>query len=378
MRIGVNLLYLRPGGVGGSEIYVRSLIKEIGGRRDVDLILFCSPFVASTFAPRARVDIVEVGGREFSQGRRLYQENWGMRDLLRNHPVDVLFSPANFAPALLPVRVPQVATVHDLQHLAYPENFPLLTRAARSVLFRSTFLRCARIIAISEFTRVGILESYALAPGKVAAVLQGVDAPAHPTPTVIEEARARFLPGEGYVCYPARAWPHKNHVTLFRAIALLRRQGLSIPLALSGASSAAFDRLRTLPESLGIGGQVRFLGMLARKDLFSMIAGARALVFPSRFEGFGLPILEAMHLGVPVAASDAASIPEVAGKAALLVPPEDVAAWARAIRRLVEDPVLRATLVAEGRENVKRFSWERCADGTLSVLRAAAERRRPG
>jgi len=376
MRVGFNLLYLRPGRVGGSEVYARSLLAAMAPLLDTPVTVYCSAEAAATFQPSPRVRLVPVFQGAFTQAKRLFAENWQLRAALRAHPVDVLLSPGNFAPGLLPSRVPQVATVHDLQHVALPANFSLRTRLARAVLFRATFLRCRLLISISDYTRQELLRRYGLAPGRVAAVPLGADFPAPPSTAAVEAARAAHGLTGPYLCYPAMVAPHKNHQVLFRALASLRRAGRPVPLlALTGATDEALARLRPATEAEGVDDLVRPLGYLPRAELQAVIAGATALVYPSRFEGFGLPLLEAMQLGVPVVSSRATSLADVAGDAALLLSPDDDAGWADAIQRVTSEAGLRERLVAAGRANVRRFSWRRCAEETLSVLAAAAARR---
>jgi glycosyltransferase involved in cell wall biosynthesis len=375
MRIGVNLLFLRPGKVGGGEVYVRSLLAEMATRVDAPMVLFCFEDAAATFEPAPTIQVVACVRGSYSAGRRLVGENWALRQHVGNRTIDVLFSPAAYAPALLPSRVPQVATIHDLQHVSFPGNFSFGTRLARAVLIRGTLLRCRRIMTVSEFSRQELLQFYGLAPERVVAAPLGVDFPSVPSPGSIDAARTAHRLTRPYVCYPAVVAPHKNHETLFRALADLRRRAYSPPLlALTGASPEAFSRLMRTAEAQEVADIVRPLGYLPRSELQAVLAGASALVFPSRFEGFGMPLLEAMRMNVPVVSSRAASLGEVAGEAALLLPPNDVPAWASAILQVVSDHALRARLVAAGTVNLQRFSWAHCATQTLSVLAAAASR----
>lgn len=375
MRVGFNLLYLRPGRVGGSEVYARSLLSAMASQLDEPVTVFVSGEAAATFAESPKIRVVPVFDGPFSQAKRLLAENLLLARVLRAHPVDVVLSPANFSPVLLPSGVPQVASVCDLQHLGCPDNFSWRTRLAREAMFRATFLRCRHLLAISEFTRDEVVAHYGVPASRITPTQLGADLPQRPTPAAVEEVRGRHVLGAEYVIYPAMMAPHKNHRSLFQAWAELRhRHGRAVPLVLTGAHSQEFARFAPLLRELRIEDLVRSLGLLPRADFLALLSGASAMVFPSRFEGFGMPLIEAMALGVPVVSSRAASLTEVAGDAALLLAPEDVAGWADAVLRVLSDPPLRARLVAAGAENVKRFSWERCAAETLAALRGVAGR----
>lgn len=370
MRIGVNLLYLRPSRVGGSEVYIRELIKHLGMIGRSQLVVFCSMEVARTMETQSPVRVVPVTARPFSQLGRLLDENFTLRKALRLHPVDVLFSPANFGAPLLGTRTPQVITVHDLQHLRFKSNFSLAQRLFRSIMFRLSFMSAKHVISISEFTRKDILQSYGVSPDKVSVVLEGVDHKFQPSTHLLTEVRERFDLGTRFFYYPAAMAAHKNHLRLLDAFSMVKdRVGADLQLVFTGAKTALYESVEQRVHDLGLDHSVKHLGFVNREEVFALMTLASALLFPSDFEGFGLPLLEAMHCGTPVIASDQASIPEVTGDAAILLNPRDTEGWARAMQEILENQVLRAQLVERGYTNVGRFSWERCADQTLEVFR---------
>jgi glycosyltransferase involved in cell wall biosynthesis len=299
---------------------------------------------------------------EYSARRRFVAENFRINADLRRRPLDVLFSPTNFAIPLLTRRVPQVVTVYDLQHRWLRQNFSLAKWWARELLFRTTSRRASAVICVSEFGAKDMHNTYSTAPRKLHSIPLGVEVD---VPTAHQRAEVRSLYGlrGPFVIYPAMWAPHKNHETLRAAMAQLEDVA-DVTLVLTGR-----------PPQVPIHDlQIRHLGQVPRAHLMALMAEAQGLVFPSRFEGFGLPILEAMALGTPVAATREGSLAEVCGSAAITVLPDDVSGWAEVIRYFGENRTGSVSLVAEGLANVERFSWERCAEETLALLHNAAWR----
>jgi len=187
----------------------------------------------------------------------------------------------------------------------------------------------------------------------------------------IEGVKARYHIRGEYVLYVGTLQPRKNLGRLLEAVALLRkeaRRGEAPSLIIAGRKGWLYDPVFQQVERLGLEGEVVFPGYVPQEDLPALLSGARLFVFPSLYEGFGLPVLEAMACGTPVVCSNVSSLPEVAGDAALLVDPLDVEGMAEAMNRLLQDEGLRAELVERGYRQVRRFSWERCARATLAVL----------
>ncbi|MBT9560168.1 MAG: glycosyltransferase family 4 protein [Myxococcales bacterium] len=367
IRVLVNLVYLRPGAVGGSEIYCRELLTALAGRDDLRLEVACLAGAADSLRPLG-LPLHVIPAADYSLKTRLLAENRDVARLARG--ADVVFSPANFG-LMRPIRTPQVVTIHDLQHRHLPEFFSARKRFERDLMFRWTLRTARRVIAISEFTRQDLLSAYGPPEDRVATVLEGVRLGDRPTDAAALDARSRYDLKSRYVLFPATDNRHKNHVTLIRALARLGPEH-DLSLVFTGHRTGLYDAVEAEAHALGIAPRVRHLGLVPHADVFNLLAGADALVFPSRFEGFGLPILEAMHCGTPVLAADAASIPEVAGGGALLLPPTDDRAWAAALERLMGEPALAARLRAAGTQNLQRFSWDRCANETAALLRATA------
>ena len=183
-----------------------------------------------------------------------------------------------------------------------------------------------------------------------------------PSPADLVEIRARLLLPDGFLLYPAQPWPHKNHERLLEALALIRdRTGTAIPLVCSGAEAAAFGRVRDRARDLGLEATTIFPGFVSPQDLRGLYDLATALVFPSRFEGWGLPVCEAFSAGLPVASSTSTGLPDLVGDAGLLFDTESTEQIADAARRLSTDEGLRADLAERGRKRSELFSWDRTA-----------------
>jgi glycosyltransferase involved in cell wall biosynthesis len=242
-------------------------------------------------------------------------------------------------------RPPAVTTVHDLQHEVYPQFFSRGELAYRRAVYGWTVKRSRLLIAISEHARQTLLDRYGLAPERVRTIHLGID-------------HARFTPGDGerrpLVLYPANRWPHKNHERLFAAFARVRRERPELRLALTGQGH---ERAQ-LPEG------VESRGHVSADELVALYRTAGCLVFPSLYEGFGLPPLEAMACGCPVACSSATSLPEICGDAAEYFDPLSPDDMAAAILRALD-----ARRVARGLAHASEFTWEACAEAHDAVYR---------
>ena len=272
--------------------------------------------------------------------------------LLRQVAADLLFCPFTgilfFDPS-----VPVVSLVHDLQYLCYPEFFPPEVRQERDRHFRQVCRLSGRLICVSEFTRASVLENSGLPPERVIAI---PSSPQHrlPAPAPAVPARLGLTPGR-YLLYPANFWRHKNHELLLTAFGIYRAAHPSsdLKLVLTGAPGEPRDQLLAATRRMGLAESVVFPGYLPDDEFAALLTGCAAMLFPSLFEGFGMPVLEAMAAGVPVLCSNRTSLPEVAGDAALLFDPRRPAEIAGAIARLEADPQLRRTLAEKGRRHLR-------------------------
>jgi glycosyltransferase involved in cell wall biosynthesis len=287
--------------------------------------------------------------------------------------LDVIHSPANVGP-LVTFRTAKVVTLLDVIWLHEREQvghagWSLTTMRLQSL---ASSRRADRVLAISEWAKQDLVAAAGLAPGRIDVTPLGVR-PAGDAATEEADLRARYSLGSGpIVLSVAQKRPYKNLDTLLRALPELDPD---VRLVLPGASTPHENELRSLARQLGVTERVRFLAWVSDSDLAGLYRAATCFALPSRMEGFGLPILEAMAAGTPVACADRASLPEVAGDAALLFNPDDQRSVTGALRRLLDDPPLRADFVRRGRARVREFTWERTATATLAAYRRAMDSR---
>jgi glycosyltransferase involved in cell wall biosynthesis len=270
--------------------------------------------------------------------------------------------------------VPAIVTLYDLIALIHPRTVSPRAR----LLFRFTTwlaLRSVRqVIAISDATRQDLLRHFAIAAERVTTIPLAADPRFQPQPqSAIEAVRQKYNLPERYLFYLGINKPHKNLVRLIEATAQLTPRPL--PLVIAGAWDERYPEPRIRAEALGLADQVRFLGPVDDADLPALYSGCTLFVFPSLYEGFGLPVLEAMACGAPVACSNASSLPEVTADAALLFDPLDVKAIAAALQSGVEDADLRRSLAEQGVRQAANFSWVRTAAETLALYQRRSSAR---
>lgn len=284
------------------------------------------------------------------------------------HPPDVLFVPAHVLPLIHPR---SVATIHDLGYRHFPEAH---TRSARLYLEWGTrySARASRlVIADSRATRDDLVSMYGVPECRIRVAYPGICPGLAPVSdsAVIDRVRGKYGISRPYLLYVGTLQPRKNLLRLMDAFAALPEQYV---LVLAGKKGWLYSDILSRAEALGVGRRVIFTGYVPDEDLPALLSGAEVFVFPSLYEGFGLPVLEAMACGAPVVCSDTSSLPEVAGDAALLVSPTDTAALAAAMNQVLTDGDLRQRLVLRGREQAAKFTWQRCAQTVLEVLEEAA------
>jgi len=283
-------------------------------------------------------------------------------------PPDVLFVPAHVLP-LVPGRA--VATVHDLGYRYFPQAHPWAARAYLEWGTRHNARASRLVIADSRATRDDLVRFYRVPADKIRVAYPGLRPDMRPVrdKAVLDGTLRRYGIEPPYVLYVGTLQPRKN---LRRLIEAFARVPPPCRLVLAGSKGWMYDEILRRAGELGIGDRVLFPGYVPDKDLPALLSGAALFAFPSLYEGFGLPVLEAMACGAPVVCSDTSSLPEVAGDAAILVPPTDTDALAAALNRVLTDADLRADLSRRGMERARLFTWRRCAEEILKALEDAA------
>lgn len=343
MTVVLSMINLVPGGMGGSETYARELLRALR-EKAIDVSTLVSP-AAENWSD----GVPEVVAPEFPTGRSTVARARGIilgtvrRRALARHVLGAAVIHYPFTVSLPPANSGQrtVVSLLDVQHRDLPELFSRLERGYRSVAYDRAARRADAVITLSEFSKQRIVHHLGIEPARVRVAHLGVRPEEF---TSSHEARENFL------LYPARAWAHKNHAGLFRAFRHLRRNHPSLRLVLTGATA---QELPYLPVGVEARGQV------SRDTLVSLYGRAAALVFPSRYEGFGLPIVEAMSSGCPVAAARAGSIPEVVGDAGVLFDSDDELDTALGVEEALDRS---AELRQRGVDRARQFNWSACAD----------------
>ncbi len=306
--------------------------------------------------------------------RRLWTHRTLAHEVTRRRP-DVLFVPAHVIPFVIPAsRLPaSVVTVHDLGYHAFPETHTWQQRLLIEGGTRWSVHVAQRVIAVSQATADDLIARCHVPAQRIRVIYEAPAQTAIVTHHQVTEVCERYGLHRPYALFVGTIQPRKNVARLLQAYDwLYRNTPITFDLVFAGASGWLSDSLYEQAAALGLAQHVRFLGYVPDDDLPALLKGARFFSFPSLFEGFGLPVLEAQSYGVPVLTSNNSSLPEVAGDAALLVDPTDVDAIANAMLRLSRDEVLRQQLIEAGYANVRRFSWEKAAQETLAVLKEAA------
>ncbi len=366
MNVGINLIYLVPGETGGMEVVARELIPELlAAAPGVRFTAFVNREVAAAgdgpWGELLPAVTVPVNARRREQW--VLGEQALLPPLAARARIDLVHSLASTAPAWGPFR--RVVTVHDLIYARFPEAHSGLRDRGMRVLVPLAVRRSQRVIADSQSTRADLIELLGTAPERIDVAPLGLGAVQRDRPLAEAQTRARFGLGERRVLLSLSAKrPHKNLGALIGALAGIPAERRPL-LVLPGYPTWHEAELRARAAALGVLADVRFEGWTSASELEGLWALADAFVFPSLYEGFGLPVIEAMARGVPVACADASSLPEVAGDAALLFDPRAQEQIAAAIERLLGDGALVAELRAKGRERARQFTWARTARLTL-------------
>jgi len=273
-----------------------------------------------------------------------------------------------------------VFTLHDTAYLLFPQYHLLRNRLYLTLMMPRFLAQAEAIIAVSESTRRDAERFYRLDPAKVHVIPEGVEPQFAPITNcqLLDAIRQRYNLPFRFILYVGTIEPRKNLLTLLEAYAALRVQSPEVGLVIAGGRGWLYESFFECLRQLGLEEYVTLTGYVPDDDLPALLNLAEVFAFPSVFEGFGLPPLEAMACGAPVVCSNASSLPEVVGEAGLLLPPADLRAWVEALQRLLTTPELRAELRAQGLARARRFTWEAAAQKTLAIYETVNRRARTG
>jgi glycosyltransferase involved in cell wall biosynthesis len=371
MHVGLNLVFLVPGETGGMEIFARELIPELAQLSGLRLTAFVNREAARAGdGPWGEaIPMVEVPVQARNRFAWVWGEQRHVPSLASAAGCDVVHSLASTAP--LRGKFRRVTTIHDLNYKLVPESHFGLLGLGMRVLVPAAARRSHRVIVDTASTREDLIRHLHVPAGKVDVAPLGVSVRDEGKATPWAELRSKLdLDGRPMVLSLSAKRPHKNLARLLRALAAMP-SGDQPSLVVPGYPTPYEAELRQLAAVLGIAERVRLPEWLPAEDLEGLYAAAACVVFPSLYEGFGLPVLEAMARGVPVACSNRSSLPEVAGDAALLFDPEDVQAIRSALERLLRDADLAARLGEAGRARAATFTWRRTAELTAASYERA-------
>jgi glycosyltransferase involved in cell wall biosynthesis len=370
IRIGVNALYLIPGSVGGTEIYLRHLLAALAEiDAGNDYVVFTNRETGADLVPD-RPNFLHAPQRLRASLRpvRILWEQTLLPIQAARRRLDVLFNPGFTAPVLSPC--PSVTVFHDLQHVRHPEYFRWFDLPFWRLLLWCAAHTSRLLLAVSPATGADLLRAYRLAERKVRVVSSGVDE------RFFEIGRERQCRRPmAYLLCPSTLHPHKNLGPLIQAFSQWRRARPEFRLIITGVRGFHTAAIENLIAGLGLGEAVRLTGWVPREELYGLFRDAWAVVYPSTFEGFGLPLLEALAAGIPTACSAIEPLAWLAAGAALQFDPFDPRAMREALESVVGDDALRQRLSLAGPVRAAQFSWRSTAQATLDILlEAAAEK----
>ncbi len=373
MRIGFDARTLRDDypGIGRYAFNLLSALQpELAGET---LVVFYDPEAEQTRYDLARLAVQPgVETVPFACDLRGLSQQWALPRLLRAYGVEVFHAPYCLT-AWMRLPCPLVLSLHDLIPLAYPPSMPSLRDRLAYWLGVRLALAAARRVIVPSQASLADLRRFFRGAARRAVVIPDAAAPEfeRASPEAIARVRERYRIAPRYILHVGSRRPHKNLETLLAAYA--RYHAEAPALSRAGLVLAGLREARDRVAELGLGASVSVLGSVPDDDLVALYSGAACVAVPSLYEGFGLPVLEAMACGAPVLAANASSLPEVAGDAAVLLPAQGVAAWAEALLRVLGDAEVAASLRARGLARAAQFSWPAAARATLELYGAVTE-----
>ena len=374
MRIGIVALNFKPGQIGGVETYFRTLLEQLqqNDARNEYIVFLPEGLRGCIQITNAKFRVIEMKISRNAVGKLIY--NYGFTEKLGYYSkqarqidglcCDLLHFPIQFM-SPLDVKTPSIVSCMDIQHEYFPQFFTTQQLFVRRMIYKPSLVRAKHVITISDFVKNAVWEKYRVAKKQMTTVHLCFSENLF---NGYESAQTHFtkLPS-AYFYYPAATWPHKNHKRLLHAFSEVLKKYSDVSLVLSGISVQKKSFLEQMVVELDLVGKVQVLGYIKYSEILRIYKNAVALVFPSLYEGFGLPVIEAMHAGCPVLCSGTTALPEIAGKAAMYFDPLDVDDIAGKLLHILDSPIKRKKLITEGKKNAARFSGSKLARETIAV-----------
>lgn len=377
MRIGISLLDFQPDKSGGIETYCRDLISGLQklDKKNMYYILLNKRNGGTLEVKAKNFVIVYCDNRTFLHKSLTklklgdYSADKVIRNKIEKLNLDILhFTLQTIQNYLQDLPVKKIISIMDIQQEYFPQFFAKAELQERRSAYSSSCVCADEIIAISEFTKKTIIEKFKVPKSKVTTVYLNYN-----DDLFNQNVKAATLPYSPFFYYPAATWPHKNHLKLIEAFAKFHQDNTNYHLVLSGIQKQKSDEITKLIASQKLNSHIHMLGYIEHKELPRVFKQAFALVFPSLFEGFGIPMIEAMSVGCPVISSNTTSIPEVAGNAALYFDPTSVSDIAKTMQMVVRDNTRREQLILNGYKQAKKFTKAKMVESTLQVYRKVAK-----
>ena len=379
MRIGVNALFLIPGKVGGTEVYLRNLLTHLAVIDNKnEYVLFTNKENSGTFKiGQTNFREVLCPIRASFRPARVVWEQLFLPFQVKRYRIDVLHSPGYTAPVMVPCC--SVVTIHDMNCFYYPEDFSKLTTFFLKLLVPAAARRSNEIITVSRSSKKDIVQILKIPENKICVIYEAGSSHLSVPIAIKNKLREKFKERHGidrkFILAVSVSHPHKNLHRLIEAYDILyKRYQIDRQLLIVGTEGRAQSVLVNLTKERSLEKRIIFTGWIPDEDLSLLYSEAELFVFPSLFEGFGIPLLEAMAHVTPVVSSNTTSLPEVVGDAAFLVDPYNVEEIAEAMYRVLTEENLRVNLAKKGLKRVSQFCWEKTAKETLAVYKRAFSR----
>ena len=392
MKIAVNVTPTLPGGEnGGIKQLLWELLEGFGKRTEPGTFILLTSYrnhdlfkefekynmqrICVLIEPTGIYNYIKTKSRIYRAVERRLLRLFN-KNLLKKNGVTLLFCPFA-APAFSEPGIPTASLAADLQHIYYPFFFTKKEIKNRNYFYKRLRDKADYVIAISSYTRKTIIEKLNFSPAKVYAIPISIQARLQVPPAVsIQTVLEKYpLHSKKYCIYPANFWPHKNHKMLITAFAMFQKQypAYDLHLVLTGAPIGNNEILNDSVKQMGIDNRVHFTGFLPEEELAVIWSQSYFLIYPSLFEGFGIPLVEAMRYKKPILASNVSSIPEVAGNAAIYLEQKKPGQMVKAMRTIMEDSVLYDSLVKKGQEQLKKYDPDRMVESYLQILHKVCE-----